>query len=313
MNIGIDVGGTNLRAGAVDEEGRLQAKVSVPVGHVESPEALVRRLAELARQAAREAGTPEGEIRSVGVGIPGAVAEGKILYTCNLPLQDVAFEKLFRAGFDCPVYLENDANCAAIGEWLYGAGRGLKNFAMITLGTGLGGGFILNGKPYGGGGMAGEIGHMVIRQGGAPCSCGRRGCWEAYCSATGLIRRTREAMAAYPESLLHRLAAESGTVDGRTAFQAAEQGDPTALDVCRAYGNDLAEGLTDLVNMLDPEAVAIGGGVAGAPEALLLDPVRKLVAQACYSRHVGKVPRIVTAVLGGDAGLMGAASLGNVI
>ena len=100
MNIGIDVGGTNLRAGAVDEEGRLQAKVSVPVGHVESPEALVRRLAELARQAAREAGTPEGEIRSVGVGIPGAVAEGKIIYTCNLPLQDVAFEKLFRAGFD---------------------------------------------------------------------------------------------------------------------------------------------------------------------------------------------------------------------
>ena len=124
MNIGIDVGGTNLRAGAVDEEGRLQAKVSVPVGHVESPEALVRRLAELARQAAREAGTPEGEIRSVGVGIPGAVAEGKILYTCNLPLQDVAFEKLFRAGFDRPVYLEHDANCAAIGEWLYGAGRG---------------------------------------------------------------------------------------------------------------------------------------------------------------------------------------------
>ena len=161
--------------------------------------------------------------------------------------------------------------------------------------------------------MAAEIGHMVIRQGGVLCSCGRRGCWEAYCSATGLIRRTREAMAAYPESLLHRLAAESGTVDGRTAFQAAELGDPTALDVCRAYGNDLAEGLTDLVNMLDPEAVAIGGGVAGAPEALLLDPVRKLVAQACYSRHVGKVPRIVTAVLGGDAGLMGAASLGNVI
>ena len=313
MNIGIDVGGTNLRAGVADGNGHLRSRVSVPVGRVESPEALIRRLAELARQAVQAAYVTEGEIQSVGVGIPGAVAEGKILYTCNLPLQDVPFEKLFRGHFDRPVYLENDANCAAIGEWLYGAGRGLTNFVMITLGTGLGGGFILNGKPYGGRGMAGEIGHMAIRRDGWPCSCGRRGCWEAYCSATGLIRRIRAAMDAHPESLLHRLAEEIGTVEGRTAFQAAEQGDPAALEVCRAYGEDLAAGLTDLVNALDPEAVALGGGVAGAPEALLLKPVRELVAQACYARHVGKAPRIVTAELGGDAGLIGAASLGNVI
>lgn len=245
----------------------------------------------------------------MGVGIPGAVAEGEILYTCNLPLRNVPFAQVFRGYFDRPVYLENDANCAAAGEWLYGAGRGTENFVMITLGTGLGGGFILNGKLYAGGGMAGEIGHMVIRQEGAACGCGRRGCWEAYCSATGLIRRTRETMEAHPESLLNRMVVERGTVEGRTAFQAAAQGDPAALALCRAYAEDLAAGLTSLVNILDPETAAIGGGVAGAPEALLLEPVRELVARECYGRHVGRVPRIVTAELGGDAGLMGAASL----
>ena len=309
MDIGIDVGGTNLRAGVADGQGHLLSRVSMPVGEEKSPEVLIRRLAELAKKAAEEAGIPEEEIQSVGVGIPGAVAEGNILYTCNLPLRNVPFERVFRGYFDQPVYLENDANCAAAGEWLYGAGRGTENFVMITLGTGLGGGFILNGKLYAGGGMAGEIGHMVIRQDGAACGCGRRGCWEAYCSATGLIRRTRETMEAHPESLLNRMAAERGTVEGRTAFQAAAQGDPAALALCRAYAEDLAAGLTSLVNILDPETAAIGGGVAGAPEALLLEPVRELVARECYGRHVGRVPRIVTAELGGDAGLMGAASL----
>ena len=287
MDVGIDVGGTNLRAGVVDEQGKLLSRVSQLVGTLESPEELIRRLAELAQKAVEDAGTPENQIQSVGVGIPGAVSEGNILYTCNLPLREVPFERMFRRFFDRPVYLENDANCAAAGEWLYGAGRGRKNFVMVTLGTGLGGGFILNGKLYGGGGMAGEIGHMVIR-------------------------RTRETMAAHPESLLNRLAAEAGTVDGRTPFSAAERGDPAALALCRAYAEDLAAGVTNLVNLLNPETVAIGGGVAGAPEELLLKPVRELVERECYGRHVGKVPRIVTAELGGDAGLIGAASLRNV-
>ena len=153
---------------------------------------------------------------------------------------------------------------------------------------------------------------MVIRRDGPACGCGRRGCWEACCSATALIRRTRETMAAHPESLLNRLAAEAGAVDGRTPFSAAERSDPAALALCRAYAEDLAAGVTNLVNLLDPETVAIGGGVAGAPEELLLKPVRELVERECYGRHVGKVPRIVTAELGGDAGLIGAASLRNV-
>ena len=313
FHIGIDVGGTNLRAGVVNQRGEILGRAAVPVGEIPSPGAFVRRLAQLARQAMEDAGVPAEQIGSVGIGIPGAVQGGNILYTCNLPLKDVPLETLFRRELDLPVYLGNDADCAAVGEWLYGAGRGLRHFLMITLGTGVGGGLILNGALYTGCGMAGEVGHMVIRTDGPLCSCGRRGCWEVCCSATGLIRRTREAMEAHPESLLHTVAAETGTVDGRTVFCAAERGDSAALALCREYGADLTAGLTNLVNIFHPEAVALGGGVSGAPEHLLLQPVQRAVAAACYARNAGQTPRIVTAQLGGDAGLIGAASLVRII
>ena len=192
-------------------------------------------------------------------------------------------------------------------------GRGTKHFIVITLGTGVGGGMILNGKLYAGMGAGGEVGHIIVQKDGVPCNCGRRGCWEAYASATGLIRQVREAMEAHPESLLHQVAAENGAVDGRTAFQAAERGDETAQAVCGAYAAYLAAGLTDLVNILHPEAVALGGGVAAAPEHLLLDPVREIVARECYARHVDQVPRILRAELGNDAGIIGAAMLGRAI
>lgn len=133
MNLGIDVGGTNLRAGVVDGEGVLRSRISVPVGASGNSEGLIRCLAELARKAVLAAGVPEETIASVGVGIPGAVKNGRILYTCNLPLQDVSFEKRFRAYFDRPVYLENDANCAAAGEWLYGAGRGRSTASFMWM------------------------------------------------------------------------------------------------------------------------------------------------------------------------------------
>lgn len=201
--------------------------------------------------------------------------------------------RLFRQYLDVPVLLENDANCAAVGEWLCGAGRGTQQFIVVTLGTGVGGGLILNGKLYSGSGMVGEVGHMVIQHGGAPCNCGRRGCWEAYASATGLIRMTREAMEAHPESLLHTVAAQNGCVEGRTAFDAAVQGDETALGLCRDYVSYLAAGVTNLINILQPEAVAIGGGVAAAPDRLLLTPLREIVERECYPRHTGQLPRIV--------------------
>jgi len=313
MEIGIDVGGTNLRAGLVDGQGRLLAVERRPLAF-RDPETFVETLAELAQSALRAGGVEREAVDHVGIGIPGAVSAGEILYVCNIPLQTVPLERMFRRHWDVSVLLENDANCAAVGEWLCGAGRGTRDFAAVTLGTGVGGGFILNGKLYSGGGCAGEVGHMVIQQDGVPCGCGRRGCWEAYASATGLIRMTREVMAARPESLLHAVAAENGgAVEGRTAFQAAERGDGAALDLCRRYVEYLAAGVVNLVNILHPEVLAIGGGVSGAPEALLLEPLRQTVEAACYPRHIGRVPRIVRAELGGDAGVIGAALLHRVL
>ena len=310
--IGIDVGGTNLKAGLVREDGQILAVERTPLAF-ENPEQFARTLAQLGQSGLQQAGVPASEVVSAGIGIPGAVAGGDILYTCNIPLRDVPLSRLFRQYLDVPVLLENDANCAAVGEWLCGAGRGTQQFIVVTLGTGVGGGLILNGKLYSGSGMVGEVGHMVIQHGGAPCNCGRRGCWEAYASATGLIRMTREAMEAHPESLLHTVAAQNGCVEGRTAFDAAVQGDETALGLCRDYVSYLAAGVTNLINILQPEAVAIGGGVAAAPDRLLLTPLREIVERECYPRHTGQLPRIVRAELGNDAGIIGAALLKRAI
>ena len=312
MYIGIDVGGTNLKAGLVDQSGTILAVERTPLDF-RGPESFADTLASLAKAVMASGGAAAQDVEYVGIGIPGAVAGGDILYTANIPMKNVPLEKLFRQHLDLPVLLGNDADCAAVGEWSCGVGRGTKHFIVITLGTGVGGGMILNGKLYSGCGAGGEVGHIVVQKDGVPCNCGRRGCWEAYASATGLIRETTEAMKAHPESLLHQVAAQNGAVDGRTSFQAAEQGDETALAVCRSYAEYLASGVTDLVNILHPEAVALGGGVAAAPEYLLLDPVREIVARECYARHVGQVPHIVRAELGNDAGIIGAAMLGRAI
>ena len=305
--LGIDVGGTNLKAGATDETGRLLAVCRRPL-EFQGVEAFVSDLAELAAEVLEAAGGRLSKVCSVGIGLPGAVSGGEVLYTPNIPLAHVTLAALFRSHLDVPVLLGNDADCAAVGEYFRGAGRGVRDFVVLTLGTGIGAGIILDGRLRGGEASS-EAGHMVLHAGGEPCPCGRRGCWERYAAAPALIRRTRAAMAAHPESLLHRLAAEQGTVDGRTSFLAAEAGDETALALCRDYVEDLAEGTANLINLLRPEAVAFGGGVAGAPEHLLLEPLRRRVGRLCYSRHGGRNTRILRAELGNDAGIIGAALL----
>ena len=310
LYIGIDVGGTNLKAGAVDAAGRLLAVERRPLAF-RDPEAFAADLADLAEAALSAAGAGPEDALGVGIGLPGAVSGGEVLYTTNIPMEHVPLADLFRRRLDLPVLLGNDADCAAAGEFLRGAGRGCRDFVVLTLGTGLGGGIILDGRLRGGE-TSSEAGHLVTHVGGLPCPCGRRGCWEQYASATALIRQTRAAMAEHPESLLCRLAAERGTVDGRTPFQAAEAGDETALAVCRQYVEELAEGTASLINLLRPEAVAFGGGVAGAPEQLLLEPLRRWVGELCFSRHGGRTTRILRAELGNDAGIIGAALLGRV-
>ena len=304
MYIGIDVGGTNLKAGLVDETGRIVKVERIPLDF-QGPERFARTLAELSKKVMQD------KVRWVGVGLPGAVDGGDVLFTTNIPMENVPLEKLFRQHLDLPLLLGNDADCAAVGEFFGGAGKGTRDFAVVTLGTGVGAGIIVDGKLRGGLASS-EAGHMVICRDGEPCNCGRKGCWERYASGTRLIQQTKRAMEAHPESALHQFAAEHG-VEGRTAFQAAEAGDETALAVCRDYVNYLASGLASLINVLRPEAVAIGGGVAAAPERLLLEPLREAVAKESFSRHGGRITRILPAELGNDAGIIGAAMLGRVM
>lgn len=313
MYVGIDVGGTNLKAGLVDEAGRLLATRKIPLGPFQGKEYFVRRLAELTAQVSRDGGVAPGDLEYVGMGIPGAVAEGNILYTCNIPLANVPIERLFSQYLDVPVLLENDANCAAVGEYFCGAGRGTKNFAVVTLGTGIGGGFILGGKLYAASGMSGEVGHMVVERNGAVCNCGRRGCWETYASATGLIRMTKEAMKGNRESLLWEESKGGTAVSGRTAFAAALRGDAAAKALCETYVDYLAAGIVNLLNILQPEVLAIGGGVSEAEDELLLTPLREIVDRESYAAHCGGKATVVKAELGNDAGIIGAALLKRAI
>ena len=312
--IGIDVGGTNLKAGLVDEDGALLATTKMKIARIGNQEELVSTMADMTRELAAMGGVELGEIASVGVGVPGAVEihSGALLYSCNLPLRNVPLRRMFHKHLRMPLYIENDANCAALGEYYVGAGRDSKRFVMVTLGTGIGGGIVHNGKIFhGSNGMAGEVGHMSILYGGLPCPCGRRGCWEQYASASALKRLTGEAMERYPDSVLCRVVAENdGKISGQSAFIAARLGDPVGEEVCREYIRYLSTGIVNLVNIFQPDTLAIGGGVSNEADECLLIPVQQQVASEVIPCNRDKMTRIVKAELENRAGMIGAALLG---
>ena len=313
--IGIDVGGTNLKAGLVDESGLILATHSIKVAQVDDADSLAWTLVSLTQELCRAAGVSLEQVVSVGVGVPGTVEirSGTILYTCNLPLKNVPLRKLFHRYLATPLYIENDANCAALAEYFVGAGRGSKRFITVTLGTGIGGGIVHNGKIFhGANGMAGEVGHMSIVYGGEPCPCGRRGCWERYASAQALKRMTAQAVAEHSDSVLAAVVRENGGhVSGRSAFEAMRRGDQTGKAVCEQYIDYLAAGIINLVNIFQPDTLAIGGGVSNEDDRYLLDPLRRRVERESIPCSRDKMTKIVKAELGNRAGIIGAAFLGK--
>ena len=305
--VGVDIGGTNLKAGLVDESGNLLATQKMKVASIVDREGLAWTVASLAQELAGAAGVPLGEVASVGVGVPGTVdiRAGSIAYTCNLPLRDVPLRKLFHKYLNIPLYIENDANCAALAEYYVGGGRGSKRFITVTLGTGVGGGIIIDGKIYAGmRSMGAELGHTLLVLEGEHCTCGRDGCWEAYASATALIRQAKRAGEQHPESALHGRE-ELTALD---VFQAADAGDAAAQAVIDRWCVYVAAGMTDLVNSLAPEMILLGGGISRQGERLL-SPVREYVAANCFGGHDRLPPVIEAARLGNEAGIIGAAAL----
>ena len=308
--IGIDLGGTNIAAGVVDESCKIIARASTPTKRPRSCADISEDMARVAREAASAAGISLEDVEYIGVGAPGTVNSetGRIEYSNNLDFYDEPLAEYIESKTGRRVYIENDANAAALGEFIAGAAKGRSSAVCITLGTGVGGGIIIDGKIYSGFNFAGaEIGHMVIEVDGAPCTCGRRGCFEAYSSATGLIRMTKEAMDADPGSKMHEMMGDH--VSGRLAFNAMRAGDKSAKAVVDKYIKYLAAGISNVINIFQPEVLCIGGGVCNEGDALMI-PLREAVREQVYSKRSQRNTEILRASLGNDAGIIGAAVLG---
>ena len=309
LYLGVDLGGTNIKAALVDAEGNILKESSVPTNLPRPAEAVCDDIAALC------AALADGvRVHGIGVGCPGTVDGGVVRYSNNLNWHDFAMADYLQGKTGLSVRLANDANAAALGEALAGCAKGAESAVIVTLGTGVGGGVVLNGKLLTGySGAASEPGHTVICDTpNAPlCTCGRRGCFEAYASATALIRMTRQTMDAHPESALHTVAA-NGTVNGRTAFDAAELGDAAAKQVVDDYIHYLAVGIANLINMFFPQVIGLSGGVANQGENLLR-PLRAAVQPMIFGdKYAKKHTALTTCTLGYRAGVIGAALLNRV-
>lgn len=303
--IGVDIGGTSIKIGLVDEQLQIIGRTSIPFPHL-SGEEVAEKLAEAVRSLLAEQNIFEEDLHHVGVVIPGSIdpTGAIILNAYNLGFHNVPFQKQLQDQFhNLPVFLANDADGAALAELGRGAFAGHKTGVLLTLGTGVGGGVILDGKMFSGGCRRGiELGHMPLVAGGEPCTCGVNGCIEAYCSASALIRDALRAAQAHPESKL----AEAEEMTAKVAIDCAKAGDEVAVRVFDQYVDHLASACTAVIHLLDPEVIAIGGGVSHAGD-FLFEPLRKKALEKCFFDSHGD---IVPAVMGNDAGIIGAAMLG---
>lgn len=312
--LGIDLGGTNIVAGVVDENYKIIAVGKRKTNTPRSAESIVDDMAAATFEAIEKAGLKIDDIKSFGVGTPGSIdpQTGIIPYSnnlgfVNLPLVDMLEERTGKR-----FYIENDANAAAYGEYIAGAGKGAENFVAITLGTGVGGGVIIDGKIYTGSNYAGgELGHTVINMDGEYCTCGRNGCWEAYASATALIRQTKQAMIRYPNSIMWQMCkGDINEVSGLTAFDAMRNGDEAGRFVVDKYIHYVAVGISNVINIFQPDVVCIGGGVSKEGDTLIV-PIKEFIEGENYARNNKKKTVVKTATLGNDAGIIGAAYLGE--
>ena len=313
--IGIDLGGTTMTAGVVNEACEIVGKLTWPTRLPRPSKDLEKAMAELCRTVAGQCGVSFSDVEYVGIGTPGSVnfTTGFVGYNTNFGYYDWNLGPDMAALLGCRVYVENDANAAAFGEYLAGGAKGYQDAVIITLGTGIGSGIILSGKILRGFNFAaGEMGHTVIVKDGRPCNCGRRGCWERYASSRALSEDTREAMRQDPDTLRSARLCDLDHVNAKTSFDAMEAGDATARKVVDNWIGYVACGVANVVNTFQPEVVCIGGGVSNQGEVLLA-PVRAIVEQETRNITSGSCPAICACQLHNDAGVIGAARLAESI
>ena len=312
MYIGIDLGGTNIAVGLVNEDGKIIHKDSVPTLANRPYQEIIKDMGMLVNKVIKDGGATVDGIKSVGIGSPGTCdnKNGVIVYANNINFFNTPMREELQKYIDKPIYMENDANVAALAEYFI-LNKEMQCFIFITLGTGVGGGIIINGKIFSGfNGAGAELGHTVITEDGEPCTCGRNGCWEAYASVTALIRQTKKSMAENPDSLMHTVAAEEGKISGKTAFIAAKKGDEAGLKVVKAYAKHVSVGIANMINIFQPEMLVIGGGISKEGD-YLLNPIKEFCNGQTYDKGGIPTTKISIAQLGNDAGIIGAAFLGK--
>lgn len=312
--LGIDLGGTNIVAGVVDENYKIISSASTKTLAPRPAEQIADDMANMVFEAVKKANLSLDDVSGFGIGTPGSVETktGKVIYSNNLGFYNVPLADMLKERTGKEFFVANDADSAAYGEYVAGAGRGTSDFVMITLGTGIGGGVILDGKIRTGcNGAGGELGHTVIQMNGEACTCGRNGCFEAYASATALIRQTKQAMIKDSSSIMWDICGNDiSRVNGLTAFDAMRKGDESGKAVVDAYIGYLGVGITNLVNIFQPDVFCIGGGVSKEGDTII-KPLRQIVGFENYARNIEKKTVIKAAELGNDAGIIGAAYIGT--
>jgi len=310
--IGIDIGGTSCKLGVVDIEGRIIQKSRVETDRRKSPEEMIDGLGKACIELIENSCVKMSDIQSVGIGCPGTPDKknGVLVYANNINFYNTDIRGIISRHVNKDIFIDNDANCAALAESIHGACKCALYSFTITLGTGVGSGAVLDGRLYSGFNYgAPELGHMVIQLGGRKCTCGRRGCWEQYSSANALIEDTKEAIISSRNTvLMDIIGGDLANVSAKTAFVGMRMGDGVSAKVVETYINRLAHGLANVINIFQPEIIALGGGVSNEGKVLLemLDPIIK---QEIYTRMMENNCRIVLATMGNDAGIIGASLL----
>lgn len=309
--IGVDVGGTNIKICIMDFDNNIVCKDSIPTNAQLPWQTIVKNMINPIENMILNCKIKKEQCLYMGIGIPGIVdnLHGKVVYANNLGWKDVLIADEINKYLTIDVFLENDANCAAYGEYIKGQGSSCGDMVLITLGTGVGTGVIIDGKIFSGSGLGGaELGHTTLIYNGLQCSCGRKGCAEVYVSATALIEQANMALKSDKTSLMNKLKEEEGNMNGEIPFKAAKMGDSLAIGVVEQYKKYLGAFIVNVVNIFRPDAVFISGGICNQGESLL-DTVREYVYSNSYGAKVVDVPPVNIATLGNSAGMVGAASL----
>ena len=305
--VGVDLGGTNIAVGLVNDRYEIIAYNSVPTNAKRPAEQIVADIGGAIKSVLEKSGVNGADCSMIGIGAPGIcdVECGVVVRSYSLAWDNVPLVAMMKELFDIPVRIDNDANCAALAEVKTGVAKGCKNVVLVTLGTGIGTGIVINGSIYSGlRGSGTEMGHILIDYDGELCFCGRKGCWDAYASVTALIVQAKRAAASRPESILNSVS----QITGKSVFDAADKNDVTAKAVINQYCQYLALGVSNIINALAPEMILIGGGISCQGDRIL-DPVREYVRENCFDKREEAMPLIQVASMGNDAGIIGAAAL----